>query len=126
MTFQAVPMFPGDLYEAAMRFGTEAMAALSAPGADTSAVRHGLWRPLWLVDVALLVESLPPGFDWDACLSASAWAADGVRHVVSDYPSLKSKFFADMPVIKTTTTALEPLKTGPVITESSASTIIIK
>ena len=44
MTFQAVPMFPGDLYEAAMRFGAESMAALSAPGADTSTVRHGLWR----------------------------------------------------------------------------------
>jgi hypothetical protein len=46
-------------------------------------LRHGLWRPMWLVDVALLVESLPASFDWDACLSANAWAADGVRHVLA-------------------------------------------
>jgi hypothetical protein len=25
---------------------------------------HGAWRPLWLCDVGLFVESLPPEFDW--------------------------------------------------------------
>lgn len=44
MTFQIVPMYPGDLYDAAVRFGAEATAALSAPGADADAVRQGLWR----------------------------------------------------------------------------------
>lgn len=43
MTFQIVPMYPGDLYDAATRFGTEATAALSAPGVDADAVRHALW-----------------------------------------------------------------------------------
>lgn len=43
MTFQIVPMYPGDLYDAATRFGSEAVAALSAPGADSDAVRHALW-----------------------------------------------------------------------------------
>jgi hypothetical protein len=28
-------------------------------------LRHGAWRPLWLCDIAMLVESLPAGFDWD-------------------------------------------------------------
>jgi hypothetical protein len=28
------------------------------------ALRHGMLRPLWLCDVALLVESIPAGFDW--------------------------------------------------------------
>jgi len=26
---------------------------------------HGAWRPLWLCDVALLLETLPEDFDWD-------------------------------------------------------------
>jgi hypothetical protein len=29
---------------------------------------HGAWRPLWLCDVAAMVEDLPPDFDWDLCL----------------------------------------------------------
>ena len=34
-------------------------------------LRHGAARPLWLCDVALLVESRPPGFDWDLFLAGS-------------------------------------------------------
>ena len=44
MTFQIVPMLAGDLYDAAARFGTVSLAALSAPAADASVVRHDLWR----------------------------------------------------------------------------------
>ncbi|WP_325419742.1 acyl-CoA dehydrogenase [Aquabacterium sp.] len=70
-------MLPGDLYDAAARFCTEAMAALAAPGADTAVVRHALWRQAvemgWpailitedrggaggtLLDVASVVEAL--------------------------------------------------------------------
>ncbi len=32
-------------------------------------MRHGAWRPLWLCDVAVALESLPAGFDWDYCRS---------------------------------------------------------
>jgi hypothetical protein len=32
-------------------------------------LRHGLWKPLWLCDVALLMENLPHDFDWQRCLS---------------------------------------------------------
>lgn len=32
------------------------------------ALRHGVFRPLWLVDLAVCVEDRPPGFDWERCL----------------------------------------------------------
>ena len=31
-------------------------------------LRHGACRPLWLCDVAVMLESLPGDFDWDRCL----------------------------------------------------------
>jgi hypothetical protein len=34
-------------------------------------VRHAAWRPLWLCDVAALLEALPAKFDWDYCLSGN-------------------------------------------------------
>jgi len=34
-------------------------------------MRHGAWRPLWLVDVAVAVESIGPDFDWGYCLRGS-------------------------------------------------------
>lgn len=49
-------------------------------------VRHGAYRPLWLVDVAALLEALPADFDWDYCLSGkpglSRWvvAVIGLAH----------------------------------------------
>jgi hypothetical protein len=41
-------------------------------------LRHGAARPLWLADVAVLLESLPDDFDWDVCLSGSRRHADWV------------------------------------------------
>jgi len=45
-------------------------------------LRHGGWRPLWLVDVAALVEAAGPGFDWTEALGAApvarAWTATAV------------------------------------------------
>ncbi len=38
-------------------------------------LRHGAWRPIWLCDIGLLLESLPHDFDWDVCLRGRA------RHV---------------------------------------------
>jgi len=29
---------------------------------------HGAWRPLWLADLGVALESPPPGFDWDRLL----------------------------------------------------------
>ena len=31
-------------------------------------LKHGAWRPLWLCDIAAIVESLPNDFDWTICL----------------------------------------------------------
>lgn len=39
---------------------------------------HGAWRPLWLCDVAVALESRPPGFDWEACLSGDERRSDWV------------------------------------------------
>lgn len=39
---------------------------------------HGGWRPLWLCDIALMVESAGSGFDWDRCLGESPKHADWI------------------------------------------------
>ena len=31
-------------------------------------LKHGAWRPLWLCDLAVLLESMSNDFDWDLCL----------------------------------------------------------
>jgi Uncharacterised nucleotidyltransferase len=31
-------------------------------------LKHGAWRPTWLCDLGLLLESMPEDFDWDLCL----------------------------------------------------------
>ena len=41
-------------------------------------LRHGAALPLWLCDVAVLMEELPSDFDWDRCLSGSRKKADWV------------------------------------------------
>jgi len=33
-------------------------------------LKHGAWRPLWLCDIAAIVESLPNSFDWKICLGS--------------------------------------------------------
>jgi len=39
-------------------------------------LRHGAWRPVWLCDLALLVETLPPDFDWAYFTSGDALRTD--------------------------------------------------
>jgi hypothetical protein len=41
-------------------------------------LHHGGWRPLWLCDVALIVESIPPEFDWAVCLAGDAHLSEGL------------------------------------------------
>lgn len=45
-------------------------------------LRHGAWRPLWLCDVALLVETLGEALDWDLCLRGSREDARRVALVI--------------------------------------------
>src|SRR5262249_11103226 len=39
---------------------------------------HGAHRPLWLCDVAIVLESRPPDFDWELCLSGDRRRSDWV------------------------------------------------
>jgi Uncharacterised nucleotidyltransferase len=41
-------------------------------------LHHGGWRSLWLCDVAVLLESLPPEFSWPVCLAGDAHLSEGV------------------------------------------------
>jgi hypothetical protein len=45
-------------------------------------LRHGAWRPLWLVDVAVAFESRPSTFDWQYFLSGdprqTEWASSAI------------------------------------------------
>lgn len=43
---------------------------------------HGAWRPLWLCDVALMVEAAGSGFDWDRCLSGQRKHSDWIACVI--------------------------------------------
>lgn len=45
-------------------------------------LRHGAWRPLWLCDVAAIVESLNSQFDWDYCLSGNRRLSEWVLSVL--------------------------------------------
>jgi hypothetical protein len=39
-------------------------------------LKHSAWRPLWLCDIALALESRPMDFDWDRLLGANRRLAD--------------------------------------------------
>jgi Uncharacterised nucleotidyltransferase len=41
-------------------------------------LRHGAWRPLWLCDVGVAVESLSDTFDWDLCLGTNPTRANWI------------------------------------------------
>lgn len=45
-------------------------------------LRHGAWRPLWLCDVAVALESRSRDFDWDRCLGPNRRRADWVACTV--------------------------------------------
>ncbi|HYR76662.1 MAG TPA: nucleotidyltransferase family protein [Pyrinomonadaceae bacterium] len=34
-------------------------------------LKHGAWRPMWLCDLGLLLESMPESFDWKLCLGGN-------------------------------------------------------
>jgi hypothetical protein len=42
-------------------------------------LHHGGYRPLWLCDLAVLVESLPADFDWKRCLAGDRRLSEGVQ-----------------------------------------------
>jgi len=42
-------------------------------------LKHGAWRPLWLCDIGVAIESLPPGFDWSICLGRNQTRASWIK-----------------------------------------------
>jgi len=51
-------------------------------------LKHGAWRPLWLCDLGVLLESISSDFDWDVCLGRDKrranWivSATGLAHLI--------------------------------------------
>jgi hypothetical protein len=45
-------------------------------------LKHGAWRPLWLCDLALFLESMSPEFDWDLCLGSDARRANWILSAI--------------------------------------------
>jgi len=39
-------------------------------------LRHGAIRPLWLIDVALVLETRPEGFDWQRFVAGQPWRTE--------------------------------------------------
>lgn len=46
-------------------------------------LKHNAFRPLWLCDIALVVESRPPDFDWNCCLTEDRRRADWVATCIA-------------------------------------------
>ena len=63
-------------------------------------LRHGAFRPLWLCDIAVAVESRPPEFDWDRCLGANKRTADWVACTIGLANQLLGARIADTPIVK--------------------------
>lgn len=41
-------------------------------------LKHGAWRPLWLCDLGVLLESISSDFDWDVCLGKDKHRANWI------------------------------------------------
>jgi hypothetical protein len=61
---------------------------------------HGGWRPLWLCDVALMVESAGSEFDWDRCLRGKRKHADWILCVIGLAHQLLGANIKDSPAEK--------------------------
>jgi putative nucleotidyltransferase-like protein len=45
-------------------------------------LKHAGWRPLWLCDIALMLESMSDDFDWDVCLGSDKRRVNWILSVV--------------------------------------------
>jgi hypothetical protein len=61
-------------------------------------LKHGAFRPLWLCDIAALVESRPTEFNWDICLSGNRRQKDWVACAVGLAHRLLGLAVDDTPV----------------------------
>ena len=44
--------------------------------------KHGAWRPSWLCDIAVIVESLQPDFDWGLCFGSNEQRAGWIASAI--------------------------------------------
>jgi hypothetical protein len=63
-------------------------------------LRHGAYRPLWLCDIAVAVESRPQGFDWDRCLGSNSRRADSIACTIGLASQLLGADVEGTPVAK--------------------------
>lgn len=74
-------------------------------------LREGGWRPVWLCDIAVALESRPADFNWDLCLGEKRRRADWVACTIGLAHRLIGAEVADTPVAVRTAklpTWLEP------------------
>lgn len=65
-------------------------------------LREGGWRPIWLCDIAVAVESRGAGFDWTACMTENRRQADWVRCAITLAGALLGANINDTPVCERT------------------------
>ncbi|HEX8847465.1 MAG TPA: nucleotidyltransferase family protein [Pyrinomonadaceae bacterium] len=63
-------------------------------------LREGAWRPLWLCDIAVAVETRASSFDWDRCLTADRRRADWVICAISLAHQLLGASVRDTPAAR--------------------------
>jgi hypothetical protein len=61
-------------------------------------LKHGAWRPLWLCDIAAVLESRPSRFDWDRCLGKNKRRAEWVLCTIALAHRLLGAQLGDAPV----------------------------
>jgi Uncharacterised nucleotidyltransferase len=59
---------------------------------------HGAFRPLWLCDIAMALESRPAGFDWKLCLGGNKRQADWIACTIGLAHQLLGAEVGDTPV----------------------------
>jgi hypothetical protein len=63
-------------------------------------LRHGAWRPLWLCDIAVAIESRSESFDWSLCLGENSLRAGWVACAIGLARSLLGARIDDTPVAR--------------------------
>jgi hypothetical protein len=63
-------------------------------------LRHGAIRPLWLTDIAVLIENRKSDFDWDRCLTGSRRHTDWVACAISLAHHLLGADMHGVPVVR--------------------------
>ncbi len=61
-------------------------------------LKHGAWRPLWLCDVGVAIESLPATFDWDVCLGRNSTRAHWIISAIGLAKRLLSAGTEGLPI----------------------------